>query len=192
MADPGLLSQINSQLAQSSRVDVEKAFRKVFQTKKNQMIAEFMNHPVTLEIQGGIESKNISGTLSNITNLYSFIGFEDGDKPIEPILRQLESTNFSLVRAAGTKVEYRVNLPKAKDIFDVTPMPWASGRSWAKGIETGISGLGYYLKKENNSRSGLGVQSTSRRVRNNAKFAKTQYISAFIKRYEKEFAKLSI
>jgi hypothetical protein len=27
-------------------------------------------------------------------------------------------------------------------------MPWAAGRSWAKGIETGISGLGFYLRKE--------------------------------------------
>ena len=192
MVNPALLSQINSQLAQSSRVEVEKSFRRAFQSKKNQMIAEFMNHPVTLELQGGIEAKNISGTLSGITNLYSFIGFAEGDKPIEPILRQLESTNFSMVRAAGNKLEFRVNLPKAKDIFDVTPMPWASGRSWAKGIETGISGLGYYLKKESNSRSGLGVQSTSRRVRNNAKFKNTSYISTILKRYEKEFANLTI
>ena len=39
------------------------------------MIAKFLNHPVTIEIKGGIDASNISGTLSGITNLYSFIGF---------------------------------------------------------------------------------------------------------------------
>ena len=71
-------------------------------------------------------------------------------------------------------------------------MPWATGRSWAKGIETGISGLGYYLlKNTDSSRSGLGIQSP-RKVRKKSKFKNTQYISALIKKYEKEFKNLQL
>ena len=71
-------------------------------------------------------------------------------------------------------------------------MPWATGRSWAKGIETGISGLGYYLlKNTDSSRSGLGIQ-WPRKVRKKSKFKNTQYISALIKKYEKEFKNLQL
>jgi hypothetical protein len=63
-------------------------------------------------------------------------------------------------------------------------MPWASGRSWAKGIETGISGLGFLLRKEG-GRSGKAIQSKNK-VRSQ-RFQNTQYISALIKKYKKEF-----
>ena len=66
----------------------------------------------------------------------------------------------------------------------MTPMPWATGRSWAQGIETGISGLGYLLRK-NDGRSGKAIQSRNK-VRS-GKFQNTSYISALIKKYKKEF-----
>jgi len=71
-------------------------------------------------------------------------------------------------------------------------MPWAKGRSWAKGIETGISGLGFYLlKSSENSRSGLGIQSP-RKVRKRTRFKNVKYISDLIKRYGKEFLNLQV
>ena len=70
-------------------------------------------------------------------------------------------------------------------------MPWATGRSWARGIESGISGLGYYLKvSRDSSRSGLGIQSPRRVRASGVKFKNTQYISALIKKYKKEFQNL--
>jgi hypothetical protein len=82
-------------------------------------------------------------------------------------------------------------IPTTKEIFDMTPMPWATGRSWARGIESGISGLGYYLKKVKNSRSGLGVQSSTSKVRSGAVFRNTKYISDLIRRFESRLKDLN-
>jgi len=49
------------------------------------MISEFLNHPITVEIKTGPYAENISGTLNGYGNLFSFIGFSDGDDPINPI-----------------------------------------------------------------------------------------------------------
>ncbi len=56
-----------------------------FEKIKQKYIEEFNNHPITQEIKGGISANNISGTLNGITNLYSFIGFDEGTDPIKPI-----------------------------------------------------------------------------------------------------------
>ena len=183
--------ELNSQLARVSRPLLKKELQKSFQAKKNQMIADFLNHPVTLEINKGINSSNISGTLMGVTNLYSFIGFDSGDDPIEPILTLLQSTSFEIGSLSSKALIIRINFPEAAAIFKVTPMPWAPGRSWALGIARGISGLGYYLKrKSERSRSGLGLQSQNKK--RSVKFKNTKYISNFIKNYKKEFENLEI
>lgn len=193
MTTLNLQSEINKKLAPQVRPEIRKLFQRSFQKKKNKMIAEFLNHPVTIEIKGGVNSTNISGTLGGGSgNLFSFIGFDSNDDPTEPILRILEQISFDYLNTSTKRINYRINLPSAKEIFAVTPMPWATGRSWAKGIETGISGLGFYLRKEtSNSRSGLGIQSP-RKVRKKSKFKNIKYISDLIKRYEKEFSNLQI
>lgn len=69
-------------------------------------------------------------------------------------------------------------------------MPWASGRSWAKGIESGISGLGYYLlQKSSKSRSGEALQ-TSVNL-NGARFKNTKYISSLLAKYKKQIINLN-
>ncbi len=187
------ISQINRQVPKLARGQVQKQFSSAFQKVKNKMIAEFLNHPVTLEIKSGTSSANISGTLGGATNLFSFIGFESGSDPTDAIEKLLYSTNFRFTRTTSNSVEFEIDIPGAAEIFAVTPMPWAPGRSWAKGIETGISGLGYYLKiNRNTSRSGLGIQSPRKVRKSGSKFKNTQYISALIKKYEKEFANLQV
>mgnify|MGYP003133429180 CR=1 FL=1 len=183
---------INQNSAKESRTQVRNLFQKAFQKKKNQMIAEFLNHPISLELKGGISANNISGTLGGVTNLFSFIGFDSGYDPIDPIVEILETTIFQMTSFSGNKINYIVELPVKEEIFANTPLPYISGRSWAKGIETGISGLGYYLKKSSNvSRSGLGIQSKNL-VRKGVKFRNTKYISSFLKKYEKEFKNLQL
>ena len=168
-----------------------KTIKSAFMKKKSQMIADFLNHPVTQEIKGGISATNISGTLGGVTNLFSFIGFEQGDDPIQPIIEMLQSTTIDLGRTQGQKIIFSVKMPEPNDIFAVTPLPYVNGRSWAKSIETGLSGLGFYLKKSSDvSRSGLGIQA-KKKVRN-ARFQNTKYISAFLKYYKKEFEKLKV
>ena len=186
--------ELDNKLAPDSRLEIKKLYQKAFQKKKNEMIAEFLNHSVTIEIKGGISANNISGTLGGGNgNLFSFIGFDSGDDPIDPILSLLQQANIDYINSSKRRINYRINLPTSKEIFAITPMPWASGRSWAKGIETGISGLGYYLRKStDSSRSGLGVQSSRQVRKTNSRFKNTQYISALINKYEKEFQNLQI
>lgn len=187
----------NSLLEQSyniKRIEIQKTIQNSFQKKKNEMLADFKNHPITLEIKGGINSANISKTLGGGSgNLFSFIGFESGYDPIKPIEDLLLTTSITFSKFSKKSIEYTVYIPDAKDIFDATPMPWAPGRSWARGIETGISGLGYYLRKESDSsRSGIGIQSPRKVRRKGSKFKNTSYISALIKTYLKEFQNLEI
>ncbi len=167
---------------------IDSEFNKI----KNNYIQEFINHPITQEIKGGIGATNISGTLGGITNLYSFIGFDEGTDPIKPIEDLLEKSNYRIIfnnKATDSTVIF--DIPTAAQIFAVTPMPWAIGRSWARGIETGISGLGYYLKKTKNSRSGLGIQSSTNQVRPGTVFKNTRYISDLINRFSKDLKNLN-
>lgn len=190
--DQSDLQQIAQQLVKEN-IYVQYVYtelQKEIQKIKQEIIEEFENHPVTQEIDAGIESTNISNTLNGITNLYSFIGFENGDRPLEPIREELKKINLKYTINSKGELIFNVEFPTAKDIFKVTPMPWAAGRSWAQGIEIGISGLGYYLKKTKNSRSGLGIQSETQ-VRSGARFRNTKYISQLINSYTKKIQDLS-
>jgi len=172
--------------------EIKRIIDQEFNKIKNEFIDEFMNHPITQEIQGGISATNSSNTLGGITNLYSFIGFDEGTDPIRPIEELLKKSNYRILfnnRSVEATVIF--DIPTAAQIFEVTPMPWATGRSWAKGIETGISGLGYYLKKTKNSRSGLGVQTTNQQVRAGVMFKNSKYISDLINRFNKELKQLN-
>ena len=167
---------------------IDSEFNKI----KNDYIQEFINHPITQEIKGGINAANTSGTLGGITNLYSFIGFDEGTDPIKPIEDLLNKSNYRIVfnnKATDSTVIF--DIPTAAQIFEITPMPWAIGRSWARGIETGISGLGYYLKKIKNSRSGLGIQSSTEQIRTGTSFKNTRYISDLINRFSKDLKNLN-
>jgi hypothetical protein len=172
--------------------EINKIIDQEFNKIKNEFIEEFMNHPITQEIKGGIAATNTSGTLGGITNLYSFIGFDEGTDPIKPIEELLKKSNYRIIynnRSVDATVIF--DIPTAAQIFEITPMPWAIGRSWARGIETGISGLGYYLKKTKNSRSGLGVQSTTQQIRPAVAFKNSKYISDLINRFNKELKQLN-
>ena len=174
------------------RNEIKRVIDQEFNKIKNEFIDEFMNHPITQEIQGGISATNSSNTLGGITNLYSFIGFDEGTDPIRPIEELLKKSNYRILfnnRSVEATVIF--DIPTAAQIFEITPMPWATGRSWARGIETGISGLGYYLKKTKNSRSGLGVQSTNQQVRSGVMFKNSKYISDLINRFNKELKQLN-
>ena len=182
---------LERQAPKELRRSFEKDFKKKFKDIKDEMIKEFMSDPVTVEILDGPSATNISGTLGGISNLFAFIGFNSGDKPIAPILQSLENIQFTYnkeIRKKGIGVEFDVSLPTAQDIFAITPLPWAIGRSWAEGIERGLSGLGFLLRKDG-GRSGAAVQSRVNKVRS-GRFQNSPYISALIKKYKKRFEQL--
>lgn len=136
-------------------------------TVKYATIQEFENHPVTQEISEGPSASNKSGTLgSSGGNLYSYIGFYSGDDPTSVIrnylidkIRLFRTSRFIKYQTKGY-YNFRVNPPDTKQIEAMTPLPFEKGQSWVRGIERGISGLGFYLHgRFNKSRSGGGIQS---------------------------------
>ena len=182
---------LKRQAPKALRRDLEKEAKRKFKRIKAEMIKEFLSHPVTQEIMEGPSAPNISGTLGGVSNLFAFIGFDAGNQPVAPILERLEAVDIIYnkeYKEKGIGVSFNDFLPTAEDIFAITPLPWATGRSWAEGIERGISGLGYLVKKSG-GRSGAAVQSRVNKVRGGG-FQNTPYISSFIKRYKKRFEEL--
>jgi hypothetical protein len=182
---------LQRQAPKELRRNFEKEIKDKFKKIKNELIKEFLSDPVTIEILQGSSGTNISGTLGGVSNLFAFIGFSSGEQPISPILQSLENIQITYnkeIRKRGIGVEFDVSIPTAQDIFAITPLPWASGRSWAEGIERGLSGLGYLLRKDG-GRSGAAVQSRVNKVRS-GRFQNRPYISALIKKYTKRFEDL--
>lgn len=181
--------QVHAKVIKKEVIDITKKA----QSLKEMMIAEFNSHPVTVEIKAGPYASNYSDTLAgaNGGNLFSFIGFEQDSDPIAPILEKLNSIKISSQTEYGTSF-LNITMPKVEEVWDVTPMPWQQGRSWAKGIESGISGLNYYLfslKKEfKNSRSGPAIQAS--KARSGARYIPTQYLSTLFKKYRTKFSSL--
>jgi hypothetical protein len=180
---------LNSQAPKVLRKDFETIAFDKFKDLKNQLLLEFNNHLITKEIKLGPNGSNISGTLGGQSNLFAFIGFDSSDDPIRPILDILENIEIRFVKDIEIGSLFTVSFPEPSDIFAVTPMPWASGRSWAKGIEQGISGLGYLIKDNTSlSRSGAALQS-SVKIRSGT-YKNTSYISAILKKYKTQFMSL--
>jgi hypothetical protein len=181
------------QVAQLIKEDFEKRIERSFNNIKSAMITEFMNHPITKEIQEGSRGSNSSGTLGGYGNLFTFIGFDAGTYPIDPIRKEFEKIKIEFVGFNDIGVKWNFYMPAPQDIWDVTPMPWAEGRSWAKGIETGISGLGWYYYSQSRefpqSHSGPAIQFKNQ-IRKKVRFKNTSYISNILTRYEKKFSQL--
>ena len=190
--EPDVVLALQRQVPKLTRKDLDKEVRKKFKEIKQEMIREFLANPITQEIMSGAGGTNISGTLGGVSNLFAFIGFDQGSDPIAPIMSLLESVTLEYQSdiknpTTGLGVNFKVNLPLPEDIFAITPLPWATGRSWVEGIERGLSGLGHLLRK-NKGRSGAAIQ-TSVKVRG-GKFQNVPYISAFLRKYKKKFEEL--
>lgn len=172
-------------------IQAKKIVRIEFERIKDKLINNFERHKITQEIDAGSNAANTSGTLGGYGNLFTYIGFEESTKPIEPIRESLngifiQSTVFD---KNGGSIVY-VNYPTARDIFNITPLPWAEGRSWAEGIEKGLAGFGFFLSTESSvSRSGGGIQTKQQNKK--GKFKNTSYISSLIKEFERDIIKLN-
>lgn len=171
--------------------------KKDFIAIKNKMMEEFNSHKVTREIEEGSSAENISGSLPK-GNLFSFIGFIQGDNPtddIREVLRDVFVIGSIAVNSSRGTVSFSV--PDKKEvllaIWEKTPLEWAPGRSWADGIETGLSGLGQYIyssegfnKDSSRSMTGLQTKSRIKKIKDSGNFAKgtvfkpKKYIRAII------------
>lgn len=154
---------------------------------KKEMINEFINHPVTQEIQAGPSAQNSSGLLNGKGNLFSFIGFEKTQDPIQPVINVLDKktklTGRVYIAPGGAALDFEVTIPTEQEIAEASKMPFESGRSWVWGIQRGISGFGQYLRHKmlKFSRSGTGVQ-----VKNTLRgdsFKRSNYLSQIFRNF---------
>ena len=179
---------------------VDRTFRRRVSGLKGAALADFDRHPVTRELKQGPDSNNTSNTLGGTGNLFSFIGFYSSDNPTEPVREMLKNYLNIIGRQTAKRTNkgvmsyrYSINIPTLSTFDIVSKMPWESGNSWVKGIETGISGFSNYMylnygdgKIADRSRSGKAVQSKNKI--NIGVFKPTAYISEILDKYRKRMA----
>ena len=173
------------------------ALRRVIDPKLKErgreLVQEFDSHPITVELMAGPRASNTSGTLGGYGNLFSFIGFSGGDDPTEVIRKIFNAKIAFKVRRQNNKGLYKVTffIPDIEQIYGLTPIPWLSGKSWAKSMETGLTNLGQFLYSSSgfgSSRSGSGIQ-----VKNGSSgvtFSSTPYISKLMKNFKARLLRL--
>ena len=158
-----LLSKGQGLATKSKKVhdQVYKESLKRLNQAKGKLLEDFKSHPVTKEIEAGPKAANLSGTLIGGGNLFSFIGFDDSDRPAALVYQFLRaSITLQKGKPSITKTKntiymgYKVNIPNESQLASVSSMPWETG-SWLYRIERGISGLGHYIYENyiNSSRS---------------------------------------
>lgn len=132
---------------------------------------DFESSDVTKEIDRGVGSPNISRTLRGgdaTENLFSFIGFTEGETPTEEIRKRLEPGHpdgpyvqyvGKEATSKGVRVQFKAGIDE-EAIWDATELPWAPGMSWARKIEGKIQGFASFLDISGMGRSGGGIQAT--------------------------------
>ena len=151
------LSSIKDQALQQAQNEMSKI--------KQELLEDYNDHPVTKELEAGADSENISQTLNGIGNLTTYIGFQEGSNPTEPVRDKLKTVTLNPKgkvsdNDSNLSFEFDVIAPSIEEIESVGSLPFEQGNSWIRGIENGISGFGAYIygRMFKNSRSGKGLQ----------------------------------
>ena len=176
-----LEKQLKRSMLRDRRVSrsFDDAARKHFDKAKTLMLQEFDSHPVTEALQGG----GTAGLVARGT-LFGFLGFEQGEDPtaqLRILLDRGSQIKFQKNLFSQGRRVYSATIPNKDELYRATPLPWARGRSWLKGIEFGVSGMGQYLYNDSEaSRSGEGIQS---KVNKGGGFKNTSYISEILNNF---------
>lgn len=187
-----LLKAISFENQVATALAIRKEIIPQIENAQEQMIKDFMSHSVSKEIASGPTSTNLSSTLSGYGNLFSFIGFERNQNPLAVINDILSKKIVVKVRTISSgKFKITLYIPTKEEIYQSTPLPWASGSSWTEGIEAGISNLGSYLYsstgfKESTSGTGLQIKNLKKSVT----FKTTPYISEIMKKFRNRLQKI--
>tara|TARA_R110000824_G_scaffold344957_1_gene531641 strand:+ start:84 stop:725 length:642 start_codon:yes stop_codon:yes gene_type:complete len=162
--------------------------------RQKELTKEFSSHPITIELNAGPRATNTSGTLGGYGNLFSFIGFESGSNPTGVIERIFKEKIKFTIRRVGSSGRYNItfHIPSLDEIYGLTPIPWLSGKSWAKSIEEGgLSNLGQYMYSSTGfgtSRSNTGIQATNKS--SSVSFTRTPYVGKLIQNFKNRLLRL--
>lgn len=204
------IGQADAQLVAQAKAVVKE---KYFDPAVLQLKADFEDSKVTQEIHAGVDAENVSGTLDapfrdeegdSTPNLFSFIGFDRGTDPTEAIRERLDPRHQSGPKMIYTGKDkqtltynFTIKAPNEQAIYNATPIPWATGLSWAKRIEQGIAGIGQFLNVLNRpaSRSGGGIQVGTRSkgaagTLRSGRFKPTKYLTSIFNDFIASFSQI--
>lgn len=172
-----------------------------FDVKKEQFLEAFDEHPVTKELEAGPEALSHIPELAQAEgNLYSFLGFEEGEEPAGK-LREYLDENTKLGRTGkgaitGDKITFRtpVTFPTVEStnqaMQEEAPLEWTS-RSFTEMISSRIPGLPNYLfrlaPRLKSSRSGTAIQTHGKALRGGS-FKGTPYVGQLITYFKRLLA----
>ncbi len=178
---------------------VKPFMQEAFNDRKEQVLAEFDEHPVTRALQAGAADSTADDGLVNTAhggNLYSLIGFNEGEDPTVPLRDMLEKDlrlnisqttrevkNETIIFRTPVKSPTLATVHKqmAKD----AKVEWSS-RGFTDLIERGVTGFGRYLfnsaRRFPTSRSGPALQIKKATLRSGSA-PRFRYISDILSRF---------
>ena len=159
-----------AQFLTSMRKTVRKRIRPHFVTRseeaferaKKDLISEVRNHPLSQDLMSHSKSDYLpKGTL------FGFLGFNAGEHPVQDLLDFLdEKLEFRPAKNVGADLKLRIQIyvPNKEDFskHGLFEMRWHSGRSWPVALESGVSGLPYFLSIKNKGHSLEGIQAKTK------------------------------
>ena len=158
---------------------------------RKEALGEFNKHVVTKELEKGNTGMG-STLLGGRGNFFGFLGFNQGEQPLEIIRDAFENhvkirnKKGKLKKAGPTSYlwEFDISIPSKTEIYAVTPLSWSS-RSWVKGVERGITNYAKTIFKDSDrSRSGVALQ--SKQNIGFISFSPTPYITPIINNLKKQ------
>ena len=158
---------------------------------KSEALKELDEHQVTKELEKGTDGGG-SRLLGGRGNFFGFLGFRQGQQPVEIIRNifeygiRVKNTKGKLKKVSKNFLswEFDVDIPTSADIYKVTPLEWSS-RSWVRGVEAGITNATQTIFVDSNrSRSGVALQ-TNRNI-GFINFRPTPYTTLIVEKLKKQ------
>lgn len=183
------------------RKKVEKVVFDSFNRDKARLMRNIDEHPISQDL-GRANPYNTDNSVLPYGNLFSYLGFRNGDNPYYFLYHYIERntrliSELTVNPLANQKIQfyYDVELPESKDIYKRTPLKWGGGKSWVRAVEkTGLNNFDHYLHSLSqvfkNSRSGPAIQITQK-LRSTTTLHPVPYVSAEIKNFRDELIRKS-
>lgn len=191
-----LRKEIDKQSEKAILSKVKPLIKKEFDKAKEQMLNEFDDNEVTRELEAGPDATSSFVDTGHGGNLYSLIGFTEGEKPTEELRDILDSSiklNLSQIKrnVKQNTIEFRVPvvIPAIGEINDKVAkrvnLAWTS-RPFTDLIEKGITGFNKYLFRKEGFKDGTSESGTAIEAKKpirSGSLGKIRYISDILKNF---------
>lgn len=153
------------------------------------LMKDFNEHKITQEIRAGNSASNSSETLNGHGNLFSFLGFYEGEDPTEDLVELFSKISIHYTSHKRNVIKFDiVNVPTNSQIKSATRMHWGS-EGWALAVENGDfkggADLAHFIftAKWPGSRSQAGFQVKGYEF-SEEQFSPKPYLSEILERFQ--------